>query len=258
MVSIASFVESEKSNRKLMVLVVDDCPIMRTINKSFLDSTNRVFTQLAKNGKEAVDFYKAGAVFDLILMDRDMPILNGIQIIRNPCIHTSNNIERLWKISFSLYLISSLYLIESLWKIEESHLFSNPAQPNPFRDLLSSLPPLKLWIDFLRLWDSIDDPPGLSDEKEELTDTLIGVSLTSDPPGQCGTKKGDGMPQVLGDKVINGSPAEKPKVGSDNKVLGKSLEGGVEGKACVDGLQGLKIDDGEEKGNRELEKDKEE
>ncbi|KAF6175001.1 hypothetical protein GIB67_026489 [Kingdonia uniflora] len=66
------------------------------------------------------------------------------------------------------------------------------------------------------------------------------------------------MPQVHGDKVVDGSAAEKPKEGSDNKVLGEALEGGAEGNACVDGLQGLKISDGEEKGNRELEKDEEE
>ncbi|KAF6176361.1 hypothetical protein GIB67_011150 [Kingdonia uniflora] len=92
-------------------------------------------------------------------------------------------------------------------------------------------------------WGDCVDDPGPSDEEEELTDALIGVSLTSDPPGQCGTEKGGGMPQVLGDKVVDGSAAEKPEEGLDNKVLGETLEGGAEaeGKACVDGLQGLKI-----------------
>ncbi|KAF6176364.1 hypothetical protein GIB67_011153 [Kingdonia uniflora] len=99
-------------------------------------------------------------------------------------------------------------------------------------------------------WGDCVGNPESSDEEEELTDALIRVSLTSDPPGQCGTEKGDGVPQVL-----DGSAAEKPEEGLDNKVLGETLEGGAEaeGKACVDGLQGLKIGDGE-KGNCELEK----
>lgn len=36
----------------------------------------------AKNGKEAVELVKEGRVFDLILMDREMPVMDGPQVIK--------------------------------------------------------------------------------------------------------------------------------------------------------------------------------
>jgi YesN/AraC family two-component response regulator len=36
--------------------------------------------QEAKNGKEAVYHHLAGASFDLIIMDNQMPIMTGIQV----------------------------------------------------------------------------------------------------------------------------------------------------------------------------------
>lgn len=33
-----------------------------------------------ENGKEAVDIHCSGQSFDLILMDSDMPIMNGIEV----------------------------------------------------------------------------------------------------------------------------------------------------------------------------------
>ncbi|KAG5043664.1 hypothetical protein JHK87_007579 [Glycine soja] len=35
--------------------------------------------QVAENGKEAVEIHRSGQSFDLILMDRDMPVMNGIE-----------------------------------------------------------------------------------------------------------------------------------------------------------------------------------
>jgi CheY-like chemotaxis protein len=37
--------------------------------------------QEAKNGKEAVYLHLAGASFDLIIMDNQMPIMTGIQVL---------------------------------------------------------------------------------------------------------------------------------------------------------------------------------
>ena len=45
--------------------------------------TEKQFTlefQEAKNGKEAVYLHLAGASFDLIIMDDQMPIMTGIQV----------------------------------------------------------------------------------------------------------------------------------------------------------------------------------
>ncbi|KAI6694492.1 hypothetical protein NL676_022202 [Syzygium grande] len=42
----------------------------------------RIENHVVGNGKEAVEIHSSGKKFDLILMDRDMPVLNGIEATR--------------------------------------------------------------------------------------------------------------------------------------------------------------------------------
>lgn len=63
---------------KLTALVVDDTEIIRKIHQKMLNSLG-VKTQGAKNGKEALEIHSYGQKFDLILMDKDMPIMNGVE-----------------------------------------------------------------------------------------------------------------------------------------------------------------------------------
>ncbi|KAI5671034.1 hypothetical protein M9H77_11398 [Catharanthus roseus] len=65
-------------SKKISVLVVDDDPMVRRINNAFLNKY-KLETQVAKNGKEAVEFCISGNCFDLILMDMEMPIMDGPQ-----------------------------------------------------------------------------------------------------------------------------------------------------------------------------------
>ncbi|XP_027349098.1 two-component response regulator 24-like [Abrus precatorius] len=62
----------------LTALVVDDNILNRKIHQEMLKSAG-VKNQGVKNGKEAVDIHCHGQRFDLILMDMDMPIMNGIE-----------------------------------------------------------------------------------------------------------------------------------------------------------------------------------
>ena len=73
--------ENNKSNeiRKLCVLIVDDQSFTRLVHKAIVTSLG-LEAQLAEDGKKAVDLHRAGASFDLILMDRDMPVMNGTQV----------------------------------------------------------------------------------------------------------------------------------------------------------------------------------
>jgi len=64
---------------KLTALVVDDNIINRKIHQKMLDKFG-VKSQGVENGKEAVDIHWCGQKFDLILMDMDMPIMNGIEV----------------------------------------------------------------------------------------------------------------------------------------------------------------------------------
>ncbi|KAJ1413823.1 Signal transduction response regulator, receiver domain [Sesbania bispinosa] len=64
---------------KLSALIVDDDGVIRSIHKAMLEGLFKIETKLAKNGKEAVDLHCSGANFDIVFMDREMPIMDGIE-----------------------------------------------------------------------------------------------------------------------------------------------------------------------------------
>ncbi|PRQ25610.1 putative histidine kinase response regulator and transcription factor RR-A-type family [Rosa chinensis] len=66
---------------KITALVVDDSRINQSIHRKLLENLG-IENQVAGNGKEAVDVHCSGKQFDLILMDMDMPIMNGIEATR--------------------------------------------------------------------------------------------------------------------------------------------------------------------------------
>ncbi|CAK7349466.1 unnamed protein product [Dovyalis caffra] len=72
---------SWKLGNKMTALVVDDDSINQTIHHRLLEKLG-IENQVARNGKEAIDIHCSGKKFDLILMDRDMPIMNGIEATR--------------------------------------------------------------------------------------------------------------------------------------------------------------------------------
>jgi len=67
---------------KLTALVVDDSFVNQTIHQKLLNRLG-IKNDVVTNGKEAVDVYCSGGNYDLILMDMDMPIMNGIQVTKN-------------------------------------------------------------------------------------------------------------------------------------------------------------------------------
>ncbi|KAE8679658.1 putative Response regulator 24 [Hibiscus syriacus] len=69
-----------KSN-KMTALVVDDNMVNQTIHHRLLDNLG-IENEAVSNGKEAVDIHCSGKTFDLILMDMDMPVMNGIEATR--------------------------------------------------------------------------------------------------------------------------------------------------------------------------------
>ncbi|KAF9607875.1 hypothetical protein IFM89_003579, partial [Coptis chinensis] len=65
-------------NNRLTALVVDDCKLTRMVYMHNLVNLG-VEVKEVKNGKQAVDLFQSGEVFDLVLMDLEMPIMNGAQ-----------------------------------------------------------------------------------------------------------------------------------------------------------------------------------
>ncbi|XP_028765597.1 two-component response regulator 24-like [Neltuma alba] len=68
--------------RELRALVVDDQEMLRRIHERMLNSVGVTNVETVENGQEAINIHRAGRSFDLILMDLDMPIMNGIEATR--------------------------------------------------------------------------------------------------------------------------------------------------------------------------------
>ncbi|KAE9621871.1 hypothetical protein Lal_00032839 [Lupinus albus] len=63
---------------QLTALIVDDDMMIRMIHRKMLSNIG-VRNQAVQNGKEAIDLHHSGKSFDLILMDKDMPVMNGVE-----------------------------------------------------------------------------------------------------------------------------------------------------------------------------------
>ncbi|KAM3413431.1 hypothetical protein ACQJBY_004551 [Aegilops geniculata] len=64
----------------LKALLVDDMAVERMVVSSMLRKFHCEIT-LAKNGKEAVDMFLEGNEFDIVVCDKDMPIMTGPEAV---------------------------------------------------------------------------------------------------------------------------------------------------------------------------------
>ena len=64
---------------RIVALIVDDNVLNQTIHSRLLNK-HGIESEVMRNGKEAVDAHFSGKKFDFILMDRDMPVMNGIEV----------------------------------------------------------------------------------------------------------------------------------------------------------------------------------
>ena len=63
------------------ILIVEDDPINQKILEKYLEHP-RYSCRLAKDGLEAVKLYEQDNNFDIILMDTEMPVMNGLEAVR--------------------------------------------------------------------------------------------------------------------------------------------------------------------------------
>lgn len=61
-------------------LVVDDNPLVRRIHRAMLSGFGFEVTE-AKDGKPAVNSFLNGNEYDLVLIDNEMPEMNGVEVI---------------------------------------------------------------------------------------------------------------------------------------------------------------------------------
>jgi len=68
----------EAASRALRVLVVDDEPVLRRLVAEFLTGDGHV-VETAANGRHGLEQFQS-ATFDVVVTDRAMPVMNGIQL----------------------------------------------------------------------------------------------------------------------------------------------------------------------------------
>lgn len=73
---------SLQEEKMVRALVVDDDSLVRKIHMKLLRKLE-LQTEAVENGKEAVDLCQSGKSFDLVLMDMEMPIMDGPTVINN-------------------------------------------------------------------------------------------------------------------------------------------------------------------------------
>jgi len=80
-----SKVESNQNNKKVLegkVLVVEDNKTNQMLLGIILDEFNLEY-DIANNGQEAVDMFKENLDYNIILMDENMPVMNGIEAVKH-------------------------------------------------------------------------------------------------------------------------------------------------------------------------------
>lgn len=71
----------QKVERELRILVVDDVPINQLISLKLIAKSGNHVVDCAENGREAVEKWGSGQ-YDLIFMDVQMPIMDGLEATR--------------------------------------------------------------------------------------------------------------------------------------------------------------------------------
>jgi PAS domain S-box-containing protein len=79
---LADIDADERSFGHVRVLAAEDNPFNRSLLMKMLSSLNVKDVQLVENGREAVDVLAAGQIFDIVLMDIQMPVMDGLEATR--------------------------------------------------------------------------------------------------------------------------------------------------------------------------------
>lgn len=79
--SVRKLAGSSLTGHKPKVLIVEDNQVNRKILKKLLSSFD-VDSEDAEDGKQALDLCRNGATYDMILIDKEMPVMDGLEATR--------------------------------------------------------------------------------------------------------------------------------------------------------------------------------
>jgi CheY-like chemotaxis protein len=79
---LAAIDSDARSFGHVRVLAAEDNPFNRSLLMKMLSSLKVKDVQLVENGREAVDVLAAGQIFDIVLMDIQMPVMDGLEATR--------------------------------------------------------------------------------------------------------------------------------------------------------------------------------
>ena len=109
--------------RKLQILVAEDNLINQKLAKYMLSNLGHEVT-LASNGKEAVENARQNSQFDLILMDVQMPVMDGLEPTRLIREREKQSDLHIPIIALTAHAMKGDR--EVAWKLEWMTIFQNP------------------------------------------------------------------------------------------------------------------------------------
>ena len=125
--------ETPKFNTDLIksarILLVEDNKINQTVAIGVLENLN-LTVEVANNGKEAVEMIEAGNKYDLILMDLQMPIMDGFE--------ASKHIKKINK-NIPIVALSAAVMQEDIVKASEAEMSAHLAKPINEDELIRTL-----------------------------------------------------------------------------------------------------------------------
>lgn len=125
--------ETPKFNTDLIksarILLVEDNKINQTVAIGVLENLN-LTVEVANNGKEAVEMIDAGNKYDLILMDLQMPIMDGFE--------ASKHIKKINK-NIPIVALSAAVMQEDIVKASEAEMSAHLAKPINEDELIRTL-----------------------------------------------------------------------------------------------------------------------
>lgn len=140
------------------ILLVEDNKINQIVAVGILEGLN-LYVDIANNGKEAVEMIETGKEYDLILMDLQMPIMDGFE--------ASKRIKNI-NANIPIVALSAAVMQEDILKTDEAQMSAHLAKPIDYDELISALlkyiKPKKYYQQDLKLQVNQEDIDDLSTE----------------------------------------------------------------------------------------------